>query len=389
MGFTPFDDYRGIKVVGTDCPIPEMQWGLLAEINEKEAFAPLRRIRVLFVSLLISVPLVAWLIGVFVSRKITAPIHKLHEGTEIIAEGNLDYKVGTDSKDEIGQLSRAFDKMTEDLKKKTASIDELNEEIAGRKRAEAQKEALMKELEKSNRNLQDFVYVASHDLREPLRKVSAFGRILADSLKGKLDEDQQENLGFVIDGANRMQQMTDALLTYSRVTTTAKPYQRVDLNEVICDLRDLELASQLEETNGNIEVPQSLPAVFADSTQMHQLLQNLIGNSLKYHKKDSAPKVIVRANVMNNGMVRVEVEDDGVGIEEDHYGEVFTMFRRLHSRSEYEGTGIGLTICKRIVERHGGEIGVESVPGAGSTFWFTIAAASLQGNYKKEVGVNE
>ncbi len=131
-----FDDYRGIKVVGTDCPIPEMQWGLLAEIDEKEAFAPLRKIRVLFVSLLISVPLVAWLIGVFVSRKITAPIHKLHEGTELIGEGNLAYRVGTDSKDEIGQLSRAFDKMTQDLMKTTTSIDELNKEVAERKMTE-------------------------------------------------------------------------------------------------------------------------------------------------------------------------------------------------------------------------------------------------------------
>ena len=361
----------------------------------------------------------AFLLSSRLQGVISKPILNLADTMRVVSK-DKDYSIRVErqSNDELGIMIDGFNEMLEQIQVRDAKLElhrnyleelvsertaelqrantELQFEISERKRAEAQKEALMKELEmsneklkQSNQQLQDFVYVASHDLREPLRKISAFGRILADSLKGKLDEDQQENLGFLIDGANRMQQMTDALLTYSRVTTKAKPHHRVDLNEVICDLRDLELASQLEETDGTIEVPQSLPAVFADSTQMHQLLQNLIGHGLKYHKKDSAPKVIVRANLMNDGMVEVEVEDDGIGIEKDHFGEVFTMFRRLHSRSEYQGTGIGLAVCKRIVERHGGEIGVESVAGAGSTFSFTIPAARVQGNNKKEVGVNE
>lgn len=389
------------------------------QANLREVYTRLERYAIIVAIVLVASSLLAFLLSSILQRLISKPIFSLANTMRVVSK-DKDYsiRVQRQSNDELGIMIDGFNEMLEQIQDRDAKLElhrnyleklvsertaelqrankELQSEITERKRAEAHKEGLMKELEmsneklkESNRDLQDFVYIGSHDLREPLRKISAFGRILADSLKGKLDEDQQENLGFMIDGANRMQQMTDALLTYSRVTTKAKPHQRVDLNEVICDLKELELAFQLEETDGTIEVPQSLPAVFADSTQMHQLLQNLIGNGLKYHKKDSAPKVIVRANLMNDGMVKVEVEDDGIGIEKDHFGEVFTMFRRLHSRSEYQGTGIGLAVCKRIVELHGGEIGVDSVFGAGSTFSFTIPAARVQGNNKKEVGVNE
>jgi PAS domain S-box-containing protein len=255
-------------------------------------------------------------------------------------------------------------------------------DITERKRVEEEKEALLQELkqinrklEESNKALQDFVYIASHDLREPLRKISAFGALLRDSLQGKLDEDQEENFKFMIDGATRMQEMIDDLLTYSRLTTRAKPPQPVDLNQVIEDLKKVELAALLEETGGSIEVPKPLPTVFADPSQMHQLLQNLIGNGLKFHRDGIPPRVIVRADTTEKETVRIEVEDNGIGIDEKYHNQLFTMFRRLHSREEYEGTGIGLAVCKKIVERHGGAIGVRSRLGEGSTFWFTLPRA--------------
>ena len=255
----------------------------------------------------------------------------------------------------------------------------VHRDITELKQAKEQMESLVaslegtnRKLEQSNKDLQDFTYVASHDLREPIRKVSAFGAVLADSLKGKLDEDDQENLDFMVDGARRMQQMVDALLTYSRVTTKAKVFSKVNLNKVIDDLRKLEISSQIEDSKGIIELPEPLPVVVADEIQMHQLLQNLIGNSLKYHDKNVIPKTIVRSYPWENNMVRIEVQDNGIGIGADHLEEVFNMFTRLHTRSEYEGTGIGLSVCKKIVERHGGDIGVESTPGDGSTFWFTV-----------------
>jgi PAS domain S-box-containing protein len=255
----------------------------------------------------------------------------------------------------------------------------ISRDITVRKRLEEEREALLQDikrinrkLEEANKELQDFVYIASHDLREPLRKISSFGTLLQDSLKGKLDEDQQENFEFMIEGARRMQNMVDALLTYSRLTTKAKPPQRVDLNKVIEDLEKLELATMLYETRGVIHVPKPLPSVQADPSQMHQLFQNLIGNGLKFHMEGIPPEIIIRAHEIENNMICVEVEDNGIGIDEKYHGQLFTMFKRLHSREQYEGTGIGLASCKKIVERHGGSIGMKSNTGKGSTFWFTL-----------------
>jgi light-regulated signal transduction histidine kinase (bacteriophytochrome) len=141
------------------------------------------------------------------------------------------------------------------------------------------------------------------------------------------------------------------------------------------ELKAVELAVAVEETHGTLSIPEFLPRVRGDGAQIRQLLQNLVSNALKYHKKDVLPEVVVRATLHENGMVRVEVQDNGIGIEEQHYDKLFVMFRRLHSSDEYEGTGIGLAVCKRIVERHNGEIGIRSIPGEGSTFWFTLPAS--------------
>ena len=260
-------------------------------------------------------------------------------------------------------------------------------DVTERKRAVEEREGLLRDikkinrkLEESNKELQDFAYIASHDLREPLRKISSFGSLIQNSLKGKLDEDQQENLEFMINGAQRMQDMIDDLLTYSRLTTRAKPPQRVDLNEVIEELKKLELATLLDETQGTIHVPEPLLPVQADPFQMHQLFQNLIGNGLKFHKEGMRPEITIRARQVENNMIRIEVEDNGIGIAEEYHEQVFVMFKRLHSREQYEGTGIGLAVCKKIVERHRGNIGVKSTPGEGSTFWLSLPRGSYSGD---------
>ena len=267
----------------------------------------------------------------------------------------------------------------------------VNRDVTERERAKEERRALLEELkeincrlEESNKELQDFAYIASHDLREPLRKISSFGSLLQDSLKGELDEDQQQDFEFMIDGANRMQMMIDDLLTYSRVTTKAKPFERVDLNNVLEDLKKLELAFQLEETGGTIHVPETLPPVYGDPSQMHQLLQNLVGNGLKFCQEGIPPEITIRARRIENNMVRVEVQDNGIGINEEYHEQVFTMFKRIHSRTQYEGTGIGLAVCKKIINRHGGDIGVKSTPGKGATFWVTLPGGYLSDNKWKE-----
>jgi len=229
-------------------------------------------------------------------------------------------------------------------------------------------------LKNLNRQLQDFVYIASHDLREPLRKISSFGELLKEALDGTIADDDQENLDFMIDAANRMEQMIDALLAYSRVSSQEIPYRTVDLNELVEQLEQIEISALLEETDAAIEIPEPLPQVAARAGQVKQLLQNLIGNGIKYRREGIQPRIRIRSKPDKNNMVRIEVEDNGIGIKQQYHSDIFTMFKRLHPRGEYDGTGIGLALCKKIVEGHGGQIGVESNFGHGSTFWFTLPA---------------
>ena len=428
-GVVIYKNYMGTEVLGAYAHVMDMRWCLRAEIDVEEALAPVTRLKQTLLSIFALVSVLGLILSILIARRAIRPIVKLHHGTEEITKGNLDFKVGTKAEDEIGQLSRDFDSMTAELKKSRAELEEysrgLEEKVeertneladkvkeseeqanatlnlledvneakneleasrqailnmvhdleTGKREAENAKEMLAAanvKLERSNKELLDFAYIASHDLREPMRKISAFGQLLQESLKGKLDEDEEENFAFMIDGATRMQQMIDDLLVYSRVSTKAKPPARVDLNAVIDDLKNVELAVQVEETGGVINVPEPLPPMHADPSQIHQLLQNLLGNGLKYFRKGVPPVITVRGREVNGNMVRVEVQDNGIGIEEQYCANIFGMFKRLHSREDYEGSGIGLAVCKKIVERHGGEIGVESNPGVGSTFWFTV-----------------
>lgn len=244
-------------------------------------------------------------------------------------------------------------------------------DITERKRHEKAMAERSLELQRSNAELEQFAYVASHDLQEPLRMVASYAELLADRYQGKLDEKADKYIGYAVDGAKRMQRLVNDLLTYSRVGTQGHPLQATDAGTVVGHaLRALK--QKIEEAGAKVEV-ETLPVVNADEVQLGQIFQNLIGNALKFRCPDRPPRIRIGAQQSRQGCTFF-VEDNGIGIDKQYDERIFQMFQRLHDRETYEGSGIGLTIAKKIVERHGGRIWFESEPGKGTTFFFTLTA---------------
>jgi len=244
------------------------------------------------------------------------------------------------------------------------------------------------ELVRSNQELQQFAQIASHDLQEPLRKIQTFGDRLRTKCGDNLDEVGKDYLTRMQDAAERMQTLIHDLLNYARVTSKGQPFQPIDLQDIVQGvLSDLEM--RLETTGGRVDLD-TLPRIEADPLQMRQLFQNLIGNALKYHKPNVPPIVKVSAQPIEGNLNfspgastgqrrwRIVVEDNGIGFEDEYAERIFAIFQRLHGRGEYEGTGVGLAICRKIIERHGGTITAKGVPEQGSTFTITFPVGQVQ-----------
>lgn len=256
-------------------------------------------------------------------------------------------------------------------------------DVTDRRREQAELARTAAALGRSNAELEQFAYVASHDLQEPLRKIRAFGDRLSGMAAGRLDERGADYLRRMISAAERMQTLIENLLLYSRVSSRGAEFERVDLNtlvaEVVSDLEPRVIASKARVQIG------PLPQLVADALQMRQLFQNLISNALKYGPPEGGGLVQVRAQLLDRGgrpavperpweavTARIEVEDDGIGFEPEYAEQIFELFQRLHGREAYDGTGIGLGVCRRIVLRHAGAIEAEGRPGEGATFTITL-----------------
>ena len=251
----------------------------------------------------------------------------------------------------------------------THSIIQCNiRDIADRRIAEKALQKTMVELERSNKELEQFAYVASHDLQEPLRMISSFTQLLAKRYQGKLDKDADEYIKYTVDSANRLQKMIQDLLSYSRITTRGSIFNTIDANSALGQAVS-NLSMTIRET-GALVTNDELPTVAADQSQLALLFQNLISNAIKFHG-DDPPRIHIAAKKMGEEW-EFSVRDNGIGIEPQYFERIFVIFQRLHTGDQYPGTGIGLALCNRIVQRHGGKIWVESKPGKGSTFYFTL-----------------
>nr|WP_245550063.1 ATP-binding protein [Halopiger xanaduensis] len=266
---------------------------------------------------------------------------------------------------------------THDTERKTFTDEDVNfvqsvanvlAEAIERQQYQAELETLVADLEESNERLEQFAYAASHDLQEPLRMVSSYLRLIENRYGDAFDADGEEFLAFAVDGADRMREMIEGLLQYSRVETGGDEFEPVDLNAVLADVRD-NLRVKIKETDAEITA-ESLPRVNGDRGQLRQIFQNVLANAIQY-SGDEPPRIHVSAEQSGRRWT-VSIADEGIGIDPEDQDRIFDVFQRLHSRDTHSGTGIGLALCERIVERHGGDIWVESEPGEGTTVSFTL-----------------
>ena len=234
---------------------------------------------------------------------------------------------------------------------------------------------LNKELERSNLELENFASIAAHDIRSPLARISTAASMLKENLSKDLSDSNKKLLDICTRQITRLNQMISSLYKCSKVESQAILNKKVDLNKVIKDLKTFELASSLENSQGNMITVIRPHEVYADEVQIRELFLNLIGNGIKFSRNGTRPEIKIRSFEAQDHMIRIEVEDNGIGIKEENTKKIFDMFSRPHGSNKYEGLGIGLALCKKIVERHGGQIGVKSTFGKGSTFWFTLPRA--------------
>ncbi len=313
-------------------------------------------------NIMMAVIIIVLILSVIASYKIymsiTAPINNLNMIAEGFSKGDLSVTMDESRQDEFGLLALHFNRSITKLKQYT-------------------------------KELQDFAHIASHDLQEPLRKILAFSDRLKNRHSESLGDQGLDYLDRMYNAASRMQRLVESLLVYSQIIKHEKPFEQVDLKEVSRDvLSDLEF--RIDELGGRVEI-EDLPMLKADPVQMRQLFQNLIGNALKFHKTDEAPVIkITGMTSLNAGndhkqekqdspFYQITFEDNGIGFEEKYTERIFKVFQRLHGQNEYKGTGIGLSICRKIVERHGGSIKAESSPGAGTKFIISLPVDSQEG----------
>jgi len=334
-------------------------------------------------------------------RVIIKPIGKMKDAAVRIASGDLTQRVEVQSQDEIGQFAAQFNAMTSALKKQqeqlkesykeisfardqlevrvkertaelAAANDQLTREVVRREKAEQRKDRLLKELEAVNRELKDFAYVASHDLKAPLRGISTLAEWISVDYADKLDEKGKKQMELLINRTERMHNLIEGILQYSKVGRLEEELVDVDLKKLVPEIIDM--LGQLE--NVEIEIENELPTILSEQTRITQVFQNLLSNAVKYMDK---PNGRVRIGcTRQDGFWRFSVSDNGPGIEKRNIERIFQIFQTLTPRDKYESTGIGLSVVKKIVEAYGGEIWVESEPGRGSTFFFTLPVESKE-----------
>jgi signal transduction histidine kinase len=338
--------------------------------GEVESYAQARHGLHVLVLVLLVLALVAVILGAFVwrslKRDVVDPLAQLAAAARQVAGGDLGLEISSRGVDEVAALAADVEHMRAEL---AAQVEELRASHAETAEAHEQLRAQAAELERSNRDLEQFAYVASHDLQEPLRKVASFTQLLGKRYRGQLDDRADQYIDFAVDGAKRMQRLIQDLLTFSRVGRAEIRDIEVDLEKVLVDVLR-ELTDRVAAAEG-IVTHDTLPVVHGDPTLMRVVLTNVVGNALKFRRPDVPARVHVGARKLPDAW-ELSVTDNGIGIDPQYADRVFVIFQRLHPKEVYQGTGIGLALVQRIVEYRGGRVWVVPAPDGGTTVAWTV-----------------
>jgi signal transduction histidine kinase len=357
---------QGNLVVANDAHLGIPDWAVVVELPVLEAYETV--ITTLIISGLIMLLSFASAViaGIYMSKKITKPIIKLRDGAVEIGKGRLDTQIEIETNDEIEDLANAFNQMARYLRTTTTSIDNLNREIAERKRAEQRQAQLLEKLEKTNIELNDFLHLASHDMKTPLRGIATLANWISDDYTDKFDNNGKEKINLLITRVDRMYNMIRGILRYSSLISIEEEKIVLDLNEILMEV--IHMIAPPE--NITITIENKLPVIKCEKTPIIQLFKNLISNAVSNMDK---PQGLIKIGCKEeNDFWKFSVADNGPGIEEKYFEKVFQLFKTLSTFDESQSTGIGLSLVKKIVEMHGGKVWIESQPGLGSTFCFTL-----------------
>jgi len=375
--FTHAVDYRGEPVLAATRYIEKTGWGLVTKIDKTEAYAPIVNLRNLFVLIILVTSVVSTFVSLYLARTISIPILNLTHAATEISEGNLSQKVEVTSTDEIGILARVFDKMTKNLTEVNIGLEQkvkertaqLEKEIIHRKRAEEEIRKVNTELIVINKELEAFSYSVSHDLRAPLRSIDGFSQALLEDYPDKLDDQGKDYLLRLRSASQRMGQLIDDMLNLSRITRSEMRHETVDLSALVRTIV-AELRTQHPERQVEFVIAQEVTAN-GDARLLQILLENLLSNAWKFTSTHSHARIEFGVTGYEDKLAYF-VRDDGVGFDMAYADKLFTPFQRLHTMTEFPGTGVGLAIVQRIVHRHGGIIWAEGAPEQGATFYFTL-----------------